>query len=95
MNARCTGSAPDIEKKLRLRIKAIEAAETLGDLSKNDPFGRWHRLSGGREGQWAGKVSGNERIIIEPSCAGVKVLDVIEQLTVSEVIVREITDYHD
>lgn len=42
---------PDIEKKLRLRIKAIEAAETLGDLSKNDPLGRWHRLSGDREGQ--------------------------------------------
>lgn len=86
---------PDIEKKLRLRIKAIEAAETLGDLSKNDPLGRWHRLGGDREGQWAGKVSSNERIIIEPSCEGVKVLDVIEQLTVSEVNVREITDYHD
>lgn len=42
---------PDIEKKLRLRIKAIEAAETLGDLSKNDPLGRRHRLSGDREGQ--------------------------------------------
>ncbi len=86
---------PDIEKKLRLRIKAIEAAETLGDLSINDPLGRWHRLGGDREGQWAGKVSSNERIIIEPSCEGVKVLDVIEQLTVSEVNVREITDYHD
>ncbi len=86
---------PDIEKKLRLRIKAIEVAETLGDLSKNDPLGRWHRLSGDREGQWAGKVSGNERIIIEPSCEGVKILDVIEQLAASEVNVREITDYHD
>lgn len=86
---------PDIEKKLRLRIKAIEAAEILGDLSKNDLLGRWHRLSGDREGQWAGKVSSNERIIIEPYREGVKVLDVIEQLTVSEVNVRDITDYHD
>lgn len=52
-------------------------------------------MGGDREGQWAGKVSSNERIIIEPSCEGVKVLDVIEQLTISEVNVREITDYHD
>ena len=57
---------PDIERTLRIRVAALAANNSLGDLCANDPLGEWHRLTGDRLGQWAGKVSANERIVIEP-----------------------------
>ncbi|WP_231965796.1 hypothetical protein [Mycobacterium sp. E802] len=49
----------DIAGKLRLRIKALETAKSVGELSTHDPLGEWHQLSADRDGQWAGKLSGN------------------------------------
>jgi len=37
---------PDLEKKLRLRIKALEGVDTVGDLPTDDPGGAWHDLKG-------------------------------------------------
>lgn len=56
----------DIADKLKLRIKALQAAPNLGALPEQDPLGRWHPLTGDRAGTWAGSVSRNHRIIIRP-----------------------------
>lgn len=77
----------DIAKKLPLRIKALEAAETVGDLATIDPLGDWHQLTADRSGTWAGKVSANHRLIIRPEGDGLT----IECVTIT---VLEIIDYH-
>lgn len=77
---------PKLLKKLRLRVKALQAAESLGDLNEIDPAGRWHWLHGDRQGCYAGDLSGNWRIIVEPNPQG--------SLAAVEVTVIEIADYH-
>lgn len=76
---------PDLKKKLRLRIKAMEASETLGSLPQDDPGGRWHALKGERAGTWAAELSGNWRLIIEPKP---------NQPHARELTVVDVTDYH-
>jgi len=56
----------DIAAKLPLRVKALEAAPSVGALPEQDPLGYWHPLTGDRAGTWAGSVSRNHRIIIRP-----------------------------
>ena len=85
---------PDIAGRLKLRINALETADSIEELCKNDQLGKWHRLTESRNGQWAGKLSANERLIIQPTQDGLKVLDLELELQVSEVMVVEITDYH-
>ncbi len=82
----------DIEKKLRLRINALEVHATLRDVIANDPLGNWHPLHGNRSGQWAGKVSSNERLIIEPLSNGEIRIESILATTAAEV--QGIEDYH-
>lgn len=84
----------DIEKKLRLRINALRTSETIEELVKNDPLGKWHRLTEDRLGQWSGSVSPNERIIIQPMSNGVKIIGIEEEQHANEVQIVEITDYH-
>jgi len=76
---------PDLKKKLRLRIKALEIAENLGDLPNDDPGGAWHDLKGKRAGTWSGELSGNWRLIVEPTP---------NSLTAVDVTVVDIEDYH-
>ena len=76
---------PDLKKKLRLRIKALENSDTLGDLLIDDPGGAWHDLKGKRAGTWAGELSGNWRLIIEPET---------NSLTAVTVTVIDTEDYH-
>ena len=76
----------DIEKKLRLRIRALEAAPTLGNLAQDDPGGSWHVLTGELAGNWSGELSGNWRILVEPSP--------LKDLNAVDVTVVEIVDYH-
>ena len=85
---------PDIADRLKLRVNALETADSIEELRKNDPLGNWHRLAENRNGQWAGKLSVNERLIIQPTQDGLKVLDLELKLQVSEVMVVEIVDYH-
>lgn len=76
---------PDLKKKLRLRIKALENSDTLGDLLDDDPGGGWHELTGTRAGTWAGSLSGNWRLLIEPSPSAV---------SATTLTVLDIEDYH-
>ncbi|SMX98375.1 type II toxin-antitoxin system RelE/ParE family toxin [Brevibacterium linens] len=76
---------PDIQKKLRLRINALRAAETLGDLVADDPGGAWHDLHGKRAGTWAGELSGNWRLLVEPTPNALSAVDAT---------VVDIEDYH-
>lgn len=85
---------PDIERKLRLRIAALKANDTIEQLEQNDPLGKWHRLAEDRSGQWAGTVSYNERIIIEPLVNGLRVIGIEKEKQATEAHVVEITDYH-
>lgn len=85
---------PDIAERLKLRVNALETADNIEELCKNDPLGKWHRLAESRNGQWAGKLSANERLIIQPTQDGLKVLNLKLELQVSEVMVVEIVDYH-
>ncbi len=83
----------DIEKRLRLRINALETFATLGDVVENDPLGDWHPLRENRSGQWAGKVSRNERLIVVPlSNGGVRIESI---LATTSVEVQGIEDYHE
>lgn len=77
----------DIASKLKLRIKALEAAGTVGDLKESDPLGYWHELSADRVGHWAGKLSANYRLLIRPEGDD-------ESSKAVAVTVTEITDYH-
>lgn len=86
---------PDIERKLRLRIAALKANNTIAELEVNDPLGKWHRLKENRKGQWSGGVSSNERIIIEPLKNGVRIIDIEEERQSTEARVVEIIDYHE
>lgn len=76
---------PDLRKKLRLRIKALETADTLGALPTDDPGGAWHDLKGKRVGTWSGELSGNWRLMVEPTP---------DALTAVDVTVIDIEDYH-
>ena len=49
----------DIADRLRLRIKALETAENVGELPTHDPLGKWHPLRADLEGLWAGRLSAN------------------------------------
>ncbi|ORM27797.1 type II toxin-antitoxin system RelE/ParE family toxin [Williamsia sp. 1135] len=77
----------DIAAKLRRRIKALETANSVGELRTHDPLGRWHQLTGDRAGEWGGDLSQNYRLVIRPEgdC---------EQWDAVTVTVIEIDDYH-
>jgi proteic killer suppression protein len=77
----------DIARKLSLRIKALETAATVGDLSTDDPLGYWHQLTGNLDGMWAGKLSDNYRLLIEPD-------DPEDPRRAVTVTVIDICDYH-
>jgi len=77
----------DIARKLPLRIKALEAAPTLADLVSQDPLGYWHELTADRAGAWSGRLTPNQRIIIEPTGE----TPGLESVTVT---VIELVDYH-
>ena len=78
------GTRPEAVKVAPL-IKALENSDTLGDLLIDDPGGAWHDLKGKRAGTWAGELSGNWRLIIEPET---------NSLTAVTVTVIDTEDYH-
>lgn len=80
-------SRSDIAPKLRLRIRALETATTVGELSTHDPLGWWHQLHANLEGLWAGKLSANQRLLVRPDGADDPADAVI-------VTVIDIDDYH-
>lgn len=77
----------DIATKLQMRIKALEASPTLGDLQAADPLGKWHPLTADLEGMWSGRLSRNDRILVRPG----NTEDPVASVTVT---VIDIKDYH-
>jgi proteic killer suppression protein len=77
----------DIADKLRRRIKALETAESVGELSTHDPLGKWHQLGADLDGLWAGELSRNYRLLIRPESE-------TEPWDAVTVTVTEIDDYH-
>ncbi|WP_230977784.1 hypothetical protein [Microbacterium oxydans] len=77
----------DIAPRLRLRIKALEVANSIGDLATVDPLGGWHVLTADLDGAWAGKLSANYRLLVAP----VGESDAEEAVIVT---VIDIIDYH-
>jgi proteic killer suppression protein len=77
----------DIAVKLRRRIKALETAETVGELSTHDPLGKWHQLGADLDGLWAGELSRNYRLVIRPEGEA-------EPWDAVSVTVTDIDDYH-
>ncbi|SHJ80620.1 proteic killer suppression protein [Tessaracoccus bendigoensis DSM 12906] len=71
--------------KLRLRVNALEVAESMTDLQAVDPLGKWHPLTADRAGRWAGRLSANWRLIVEP--AG-------DEPGMVTALVIDIEDYH-
>ena len=76
----------DIADRLRLRIKALETAENVGELPTHDPLGKWHPLRADLEGLWAGRLSANYRLLIRPE--GQNQQDAVV------VTIVDIADYH-
>ena len=56
------GVRPDLAKKLRRVLFALENAESIEDMDKF-PGWRLHRLKGDRANYWSISVSGNWRLI--------------------------------
>jgi proteic killer suppression protein len=78
----------DIARKLRLRVKALETAKSVGELPTHDPLGEWHQLAEDLDGLWAGKLSRNDRLLVRPE----GVTD--EPWLAVSVTVTKIDDYH-
>ena len=78
----------DIAGKLRLRVKALGTAASVGELSTHDPLGYWHQLGADLGGLWAGKLSENYRLLVRPEDADA------EPWTAVTVTVTKIDDYH-
>lgn len=71
--------------KLRLRINALELANSLEELRTLDPLGKWHQLTANRAGNWASKLSANWRLVVE---------EIGGEGSAVTVMVIEIEDYH-
>ncbi len=77
----------DIADRLRLRIKAMETAKSVGELPSHDPLGYWHQLGENLDGLWAGKLSANFRLLVRPE-------DAEDPWCAVAVTVVDIEDYH-
>ncbi len=77
----------DIAAKLRLRIKALETALSVGELPAHDPLGDWHSLTADRRNHWSGKLSANHQLVIRPETDA-------EAWEATTVTVIQIVDYH-
>ncbi len=77
----------DVADRLRMRIKALETAATVGELSTHDPLGYWHPLSANLNGLWSGKLSANYRLLVRPE-------DADAPTSAVTVTVIDIADYH-
>lgn len=78
----------DLAPKIKLRIKALETADTVGELETHDPLGYWHPLTVDLNGLWSGRLSRNHRILIRPEGDG----EAVDAVAVTVVDVGK--DYH-
>lgn len=78
----------DVADKLKRRIKALETAPSLGELPMHDPLGKWHQLAANLDGLWAGKLSANQRLLVQPDGSA-------ERLDAVTVTVIQISNHYD
>lgn len=79
-----------LDDKIAMRHNALEMAISMSDLIHIDPGGRWHPLHGNKAGEWAGKLSGNYRLVVIPERKGAEIVGIEEEV----VTVTSIEDYH-
>ena len=82
-------------KKIKQRYREMQASATLADLAKI-PAANLHPRTGGRQGQWAVKITGNDRLcfILEHNPLPLKEDGGIDMEAVTDVCIIEIVDYH-
>lgn len=82
-------------KKIKQRYREMQASATLADLAKI-PAAYLHPLTGGRQGQWAVKVTGNGRLcfILEHNPLPLKEDGGIDMEAITDICIIEIVDYH-
>lgn len=82
-------------KKIKQRYQEMLAVETLEELSKI-PAAYLHPLTGDRAGQWAVKITGNERLcfIIEHDPVPLLEDESVDKAAVTDIKVVFIGDYH-
>lgn len=82
-------------KKIKQRYREMLASATLADLSKLPATGL-HPLHGDRAGQWAVKITGNERMCFIITHDPVPILsdNSVDMISVTSVCIVFIGDYH-
>ena len=82
-------------KKIKQRYQEMLASKTLDDLSKI-PAAYLHPLSGDRKGQWAVKITGNERLcfILEHDPVPLLADNSIDKAAITDVRIISVEDYH-
>ncbi len=87
-----------MSKKLKLRLGELKAARVVADLFAGP--GRWEFLSGDRRGSMSGRLTANDRLIVEPLRDGEPIQTDDDEdwadaaKAASEAEVTEIVDYH-
>lgn len=83
-----------IAKKIRIRIKELEAATSLKQVSHLPPP-RCHSLQGDLAGKYAVDVSSNKRLVFEPTQDPQRLPNGGDDLeSITEITILEVTDYH-
>jgi proteic killer suppression protein len=84
----------NVGKKIQLRLVQLAAADNLEAL--RNASGRCHELHGSRAGQLALDLTGNLRLVFEPTAdpPPSKTDGGLEWASVTAVTVLEVTDYH-
>lgn len=92
--ARLKAFGRDRAQKLKLRLTAIRAAESLQDLRQAP--GRFHALKADRAGQFAASLDEPYRLIFEPVFAEGEdpAAAAMEWSRITRVRILEIIDYH-
>jgi proteic killer suppression protein len=84
-----------LARKIQQRLAELRAANNLAGISHLPPPRR-HKLVNDREDQWAVDLSGNKRLIFEPSNDPIPKTEdgAIDLTKVTEIMIIEVGDYH-
>ncbi len=84
-------------KVIARRLEHARAANCLADLTVQGFPGRWHWLSGDREGQISADLDRMNRLIFEPtmSPAEYHVGGILHEENIKEIVLIEVVDTHD
>jgi len=69
--------APEIQRKARIKLEILDAAETLQDL-RIPPSNRLEKLSGDRQGQHSIRINDQWRICFHWRDGGVEAVEIVD-----------------